>query len=323
VEQDLSLDRRALLALPAFATLATPAQAQTPVEVIPLWPGKPPGSPAALPIEEITDRVATSKFTDRFVTNVGRPQMEVYRPARPNGAAALVIPGGGYIRVVIDKEGLEIAPRLLDAGVTVFLMRYRLPAEGWAQRSDVALQDVQRAMRLIRANATRLGIDPQRVTAMGFSAGGHVAASVATRHADKVYAPIDDADRLDARPDLSVLMYPVITMALPHAHKGSRTALLGDAPTPEQEVAHSLHRQVNAAVPPTFIVHAADDPSVPVENSLDYIAALRAAKVPCEAHIFEEGGHGFGIRFVRDKPASAWPDLFLTWARRRNFGKPT
>jgi acetyl esterase/lipase len=223
--------------------------------------------------------------------------------------------------VVIDKEGLEIAPRLLDAGVTVFLMRYRLPAEGWAQRSEVALQDVQRAMRLIRANAARFGLDPQRVTAMGFSAGGHVAASVATRHAEQVYAPVDAADRLDARPDLSVLMYPVITMALPHAHTGSRTALLGDAPSSVQEAAHSLHRRVGATTPPTFIVHAADDPSVPVENSLDYIAALRAAKVPFEAHIFEEGGHGFGIRFVKDKPASAWPDLFLAWAERRGFGK--
>lgn len=316
------LDRRSLLALPAIAALSTAASAQTPAETVSLWPGKPPGAPAILPVEKITDRVATSKFTDRFVTDIGRPQMEVYRPARPNGAAVLVIPGGGYIRVVIDKEGLEIAPKLLAAGLTVFLMRYRLPGEGWANPADAPLADVQRAVRLIRANAARFGIDPQRVTAMGFSAGGHVAAFAATRHADGVYQALDAADGLSARPDLSVLMYPVISMALPSAHKGSRTALLGEAPTPEREAAYSLQNRVSATTPPTFIVHAADDPSVPVENSLDYIAALRAAKVPFEAHIFEEGGHGFGVRFVKDKPAAVWPDLFLAWAGRRNFGKP-
>jgi len=317
----MDFDRRTLLAL-AATTAAPPALAQAkadPAEVVKLWPGKPPGALAALPREQVVDRVETSGFQDRIVTGIGEPLMTVFRPAKPNGAACLIVPGGGYIRVVIDKEGFEIAHRLAAAGVTSFVLRYRLPAEGWANPSDVPLQDVQRAVRLIRAGADRYAIDPARVAALGCSAGGHVAASLATGHGRSVYAPVDDADRQSARPDLSVLLYPVIDMALPYAHTGSRASLLGASPTPAAETAYSPHRRVTAAAPPTFLVHAADDTSVPVENSLGYLAALRAAKVPVEAHIFEEGGHGFGIYLARGKPAYAWPELFLAWAARRGW----
>jgi acetyl esterase/lipase len=174
-------------------------------------------------------------------------------------------------------------------------------------------------MRLIRAGAERYRIDPRRVAALGCSAGGHLAASLATGHAREIYAPVDEADRLSARPDLSALLYPVIDMAPPYAHGGSRTALLGVQPDPAMEAAYSPHRRVTAETPPTFVVHAADDASVPVENSLNYLAALRAAKVPAEAHIFEEGGHGFGVYLARGKPAHAWPELFLAWAARRRW----
>jgi acetyl esterase/lipase len=295
------------------------AQPSDPTEIVKLWPGRPPGALATLPREQIVDRVKTSGFQDRIVTGIGEPLMTVFRPTRPNGAACLVAPGGSYLRVVIDKEGFEIGRRLADAGVTSFILRYRLPAEGWARPWDVPLQDAQRAVRLIRAGAARHGIDPARIACLGCSAGGHVAASLATSHARPVYTPVDEADRLPARPDLSVLLYPVIDMSPPYAHPGSRTSLLGASPTPEMETAHSPHRQVTAATPPTFLVHAADDTTVPVENSLDYLAALRAAKVPAEAHIFEEGGHGFGIYLARGKPAHAWPDLFLAWAARRGW----
>src|SRR5471032_2503125 len=138
-------------------------------------------------------------------------------------------------------------------------------------------------MRLIRARAAACGIDPQRVAAMGFSAGGHVAASLATRHQARVYAPLDDADRLEARPDLSVLMYPVIDMARPFAHLGSREALLGKPPERGAEAAYSPQLHVTGATPPTFLAHAWNDPSVPTYNSLNYLAALRAAKVAAEA----------------------------------------
>jgi acetyl esterase/lipase len=321
------LDRRALLALAATAA-AGPALAADPppdpTETLPLWPGKPPGARDPPPRETITDRIKTSGFQDRFVTGVGAPLLTVFRPTKPNGAAALICPGGGYIRVVIDKEAFEVGHRLAQAGVTGFVLRYRLPAEGWDHAADVPLQDAQRAMRLIRAGAAGFGIDLARVCAMGFSAGGHVAASLATRHDASVYAPVDAADRQSARPDLSALFYPVIDMARPFAHAGSREALLGKAPSTAQEAAYSPHRHVTARTPPTFLVHAWDDPAVPTENSLNYLAALREAKVPAEAHLFEEGGHGFGIRLAQDKPAAAWPQLFLAWAARRGWlgGRP-
>jgi len=315
------IDRRALVALglAAAPAVASAQPSVDPTEVIELWPGLPPGAPAVPPQDVVTDRVATSGFQDRIATRVGRPRMTVFRPARPNGAAVLIAPGGTYVRVVVDKEGFETARRLADAGVTAFVLRYRLPIDGWADKADVPLQDAQRAIRLIRADAARLGVDPTRVAAMGFSAGGHVAASLATRHAARVYRPVDAADALDARPDLSALIYPVIDMSLPHANRGSRESLLGPLPTPEQEAAYSLHRRVDRTTPPSFLVHAWDDASVPVENSLAYLAALRAAGVPAEAHLFEEGGHGFGIRLIQGKPAAVWPDLFLAWAARRGL----
>ncbi len=315
------LNRRTLVGLAAAAPALAQAQpASDPGEIVALWPAKPPGAPAVLPREEVMDRVKASGFRDRFATGIGEPSMTVFfRPAKPNGAAALIAPGGGYVRVVIDKEGFETARRLAAAGVTAFVLRYRLPKEGWAQPADVPLQDAQRAMRLIRAGAASYGIDPRRVAAIGFSAGGHLMASLATRHGARVYAAVDAADRIDARPDLSALIYPVIEMAGPFAHAGSREALLGAQPTAEAEAAYSAQRHVEATTPPTFLVHAADDASVPVENSLHYLASLRAAKVPAEAHFFEEGGHGFGIRLAGGKPAHAWPELFLTWAQRRGL----
>jgi acetyl esterase/lipase len=247
----MSPDRRALFGLAAGAA-AAPAVAASPpapdpTETVVLWPDRPPGAQHVLPREQIVDRIKTSGFQDRFVTGIGQPLMTVFRPAQPNGAAVLIAPGGGYIRVVIDKEGFEVGHRLAQAGVTSFVLRYRLPAEGWDRQADVPLQDAQRAIRLIRARAAAWGIDPKRVAALGFSAGGHVAASLATRFGAQVYAPVDAADRLDARPDLSVLMYPVIDMARPFAHLGSREALLGKPPAPDAKP--STRRNGTSAAP--------------------------------------------------------------------------
>jgi acetyl esterase/lipase len=313
------LDRRTLLGAGTAAAATAAHAGADPVEVVRLWPGRPPGAPARLPQLQISDRVATSGFQDRYATGIAEPLMTVFRPARPNGAAALIAPGGGYIRVVIDKEGFEAARRLAEAGITAFVLRYRLPTDGWTPRADAPLQDAQRAIRLIRAGAKGFGIDPARIAVMGFSAGGHVAASLATRHAAHVYPPMDAADAQDARPDVAALLYPVIDMALPYAHRGSREALLGPAPTADAEAVFSAQRTVDARTPPSFLVHALDDPAVPPENSLGYLAALRAHRVPAEAHFFEEGGHGFGLRLAQGKPCAAWPDLFLAWAGRHGF----
>jgi acetyl esterase/lipase len=319
------IGRRALMGLAALATTAPLAGAANaipppdPAETVPLWPGLPPGARATLPHEEIVDRIKTTGVQDRYVTGIARPVLTVFRPPHPNGAALIVAPGGGYVLVVIDKEGFEVGRRMSAAGVTVFVLRYRLPGDGWDHASDVPLQDAQRAVRLVRANAKRFGIDPARVGFMGFSAGGHVATSIATRFAEAAYAPVDAADSLSARPDLSCPIYPVVTMDPAAAHAGSRTMLLGPNPTPEQERFYSPERNVRDDTPPTFLVHAWDDTSVPVENSLRYLEALRAHKIAAEAHLFAEGGHGFGLRGAAGKPAAAWPDLCLAWAGRQGF----
>jgi acetyl esterase/lipase len=321
------MDRRTVLGLGAatLAGLATRAFAEDmnaagvlstdPTEIVPLWPGTPPGGEGVKLEAKIVERSSdTGVYHDRFVTDIGVPRLSVFRPERPDGSAVLLAPGGGYTRVVIDKEGVEAARRFNASGVTVFILYYRLPGEGWAGAKDVPLQDAQRALRIIRAGAQKFGIDANRVGVMGFSAGGHVAASLVTRPYDAVYKPIDDIDTLDARPVFAALMYPVITMSAAGAHSGSRLKLLGPNPSSELAAAYSCEKLVTRETPPCFLCLAADDDVVPpAENAMAMFEALRRAKVPAEMHIFEEGGHGFGLRLAKGKPASAWPDLFLHW----------
>jgi acetyl esterase/lipase len=332
------MDRRSLLGLSAAAVAALstrviaadPAHPEwvptsdrlpgDPAETIPLWPGTPPGGENVHLTLQLLERSPTPDvFHDRFVTDIQTPLLTVFRPDKPNGAALLLAPGGGYRRVVIDKEGFEAAHRLNAAGLTVFVLRYRLPAEGWTNGADVPLQDAQRAMRLIRSRAKDFGIDPRRVGVLGFSAGGHVAASLMTRGGERIYPQLDTVEQYDARPDFAGLMYPVISMVPPIAHAGSREKLLGADPTDLQQAKYSPDLHVTHETPPTFITLAADDKEVDPRNSLDMFAALRAAGVPAELHVFEEGGHGFGLRLIQGKPAQIWPDLFLAWVRRHGF----
>ncbi|HEY0314724.1 MAG TPA: alpha/beta hydrolase [Sphingomonas sp.] len=299
------------LAMPALANVTV----GTSEEVIPLWPGTPPGGPApASLIEKAADQSHDPAHSDRWITGVSQPRLIVHRPARPNGAAVLLLPGGGYGFLSYDNEGVEQARWLNAQGVTAFILLYRLPGEGWTHRADVPLQDAQRAMRLIRANAGTYGIQPSRVAVIGFSAGGHLAGSLATRHAETVYAPVDAADRLPARPDLAGLIYPVVSLSAPFTHGGSRDNLLGaDAPD-EIRRRYSVERRVDAQTPPCFLVHAGDDGLVPVANSLSLYTVLQAQKHPAELHIFAQGGHGFGVRPPASVPASAWPRLFTAFA---------
>jgi len=330
------IDRRtALLTTLGAAVAASSAGAQTalptasgnaplvlsqPDETIDLWPKGAPGMPAKPPVEITIERSKdTAKLNDRAVAGVSTPRMAVFRPAKPNGASLLVFPGGGYVRMAMDKEGYEIGRLLAARGVTVFVLFYRLPGEGWANRADVPLQDAQRAMRLIRSRATKYRLDPDRVGAMGFSAGGHLCADLVARFAVKTYDPVDAADTLSARPMIAAPIYPVVSMDLSVAHAGSREALLGPDPSSGLIAAHSPDRNITSASPPCFLCAAEDDATVPVDNSLLLHAALRAAKVPVELHLFGEGGHGFGLRGVVGKPAHVWPDLFLTWAASRGW----
>ncbi len=210
-----------------------------PGEIIPLWPGTPPGGEAVHLTARIVERSTTPDVAhNRYVDHVGVPLLTVFRPARPDGSAIVLAPGGAYLRIVIDIEAFETARRLAAAGITVFVLRYRLPGEGWANRADVPLQDAQRAIRLVRSYAAHYGLDPARIGVLGFSAGGHVAVSLATRAAAQVYTPIDTADALDARPAFAGLMYPVVTMG-DQANTDSRDMLLGPNPSPEEIAQYS------------------------------------------------------------------------------------
>jgi acetyl esterase/lipase len=328
------LDRRTALLGTLALGLAARAGAQTrppatpdsphmaapdPTETIDLWPQGAPGAPAVLPVETVKERSKDPAYNDRFVFGISRPRMAVFRPTRPNGAAVMITPGGGYSWVVVDKEGYEMARWLAARGVTAFVLFYRLPHEGWAAGPDAPLQDSQRAMRLIRHRAGAYGIDPKRVCAMGFSAGGHVCADLLARFSAKVYEPGDAADRLSARPDLAAPIYPVVSMTPPAAHAGSRKNLVGENASPERERAHSPHLNIPADAPPTFLLHAEDDASVPVENSLLLRSALNARKVPVETHLFADGGHGFGLRLARGKSVEGWQEIFWAWARKKGL----
>lgn len=326
----MTIDRRSVIVAGLATSLAGRAEAQTPPpvsakgaapglpqpsETLDLWPGVAPGAPRVPLVETVDERSIDPLVNDRAVYGISRPRLAVFRPDRPNGASVLIMPGGGYKWVVIDKEGYEMARWLAARGFTAFVLFYRLPGEGWAAGPNVALADAQRALRLIRYRAKEYGVDPERVAAMGFSAGGHVCASLATRFGDAVYSPVDKADMLSAKPYCAAPIYPVVSMDAAIAHMGSREKLIGLAPSAADIRAHSVDQRVPADAPPHFLLHAEDDVSVPVDNSLRLHAALRAARIPVEMHLFAQGGHGFGLRKAMGKPVEAWPDLWRAWAR--------
>jgi acetyl esterase/lipase len=322
----MRIDRRSLLMAAGVTAAASATRAQTlappdPEEIIRLWPGEAPGSNATTRalVPEVPERSTDPSSHDRYARYTTEPLMHVMRPARPNGAGLLLIPGGGYRWAVMDKEGMDCARVFADAGITCFILRYRLPSDGWDAGADAPLQDAQRAMRLIRASAEGQGLDPDRIAVLGASAGGHLAGLLTTRINAPTYEPVDEADSFTSRPAVSILLYPVVTMETPYLHQGSRDHLLGADPSPERIAAYSLQNLVTSDTPPTWLLHAMDDEAVPPENGMRLHAALREAGVPVEAHFFLEGGHGFGIRLIQGRPAAVWPELVLAWGRRNGW----
>lgn len=312
--------RRGALGLAAAAATPLPAVTMTPVsqlappdptETIRLWPGAAPGGERVTVTPVVTERSTDPGFHDRIARYTTDPILTVLRPERPNGASLLLIPGGGYKWAVVDKEGLDCARVFAAAGITCFVLRYRLPGDGWAAGPDAPLQDAQRALRIVRAQAP----DPARVAVLGASAGGHLAGMLTAR-TDATYAPVDEIDAVSMRPDLSILLYPVATMSDPFVHAGSRKEMLGETPSAQAIARHSLERMDWTGRPPVFLLHAIDDGAVPVENSLQLLTTLKAAGVKAEAHLFQEGGHGFGIRLIEGRPAAVWPELVLRWGQR-------
>jgi acetyl esterase/lipase len=271
---------------------------------VPVWPGTPPD---ARPVGAPED--ATRTVTDELVAGgpwvligkVARPTMTVYSPQGKNtGAAVVVFPGGGYHILAIDLEGTEVCDWLTSRGVTCVLLKYRVPGEGLEPASGpypdspMALEDAQRTLGLVRAHAREWRINPDKVGVLGFSAGGHLVAAAST-HFERVYAPVDDADKESCRPDCAVALYP--------GHLNFDPKVLELNP----------RVPVTKQTPPTFIVQAEDDPVDDVENSLVYFEALRNAGVPVEMHIFPHGGHAFGLRPRAEFPITRWPQLVESW----------
>ena len=285
-----------------------------PRERFALWPGPPPGAPAK-PIVANWTMNGSPPNRQLWIRGVAMPEVHVFRAARPDGSALLAVPGGGYEFISVENEGIDTAERFNAEGTTVFVLTYRLPAEGWSNRSVVPLMDAQRAMRLLRSRAADLRIDPDRLGVIGFSAGGHLAADLAVSFDEPVYKPVDAADRFSARPAYAGLVYPVATLAS-FTHAGSRDNLLGPGASPQLAAARSPEKHVTGSTPPSFVVAAFDDTTVPIENSFAWIAACRKANTSIEAYLMAEGGHGFGFGLARDNPGSRWPDLFALWMRR-------
>ena len=323
----MDIERRAFIGgMALLAGSAATAQAPSPFagaadapffppkERFPLWPGRPPGPPAKEIVPNWTMN-GTPPNRELDIRGVPFPEVHVFRPARPDGSAMLALPGGGYEFLSVQNEGLDAAERFNADRSTVFVLTYRLPAEGWQDRSLAPLQDAQRAMRLIRSRATDFHIDAARLGVIGFSAGGHLASDLGVSFDQPVYKPVDAADQLSARPAFLGLIYPVTTLEA-GTHGGSRDNLLGPNPSAELIARRSPVLHVSGATPPSFLVAAFDDGTVPVDNSLNWLEASRRAKTSVEAHLFAEGGHGFGFHLPRDNPGSRWPDLFALWMRQ-------
>jgi acetyl esterase/lipase len=284
--------------------------------VIPLWPE---GVPAAVrPDVPAAKGPLAPEHADAggWVTHISEPRLMVVPPAidRPNGTAVIICPGGGYSGLSREREGVQYAQWLSHLGVTSFILTNRVGEYG----HPAPLQDVLRAVRIVRSRAVEFKINPARIGVMGSSAGGHLAACAGTLfdHPDgKTGAALDATS---ARPDFLILMYPVITMAEPVAHAGSRTQLIGAHPSPELFNLMCLEKQVTAATPPTLLIHTQEDKSVPIENSILFFQALTKAGVPAEFYAFEHGGHGMGMRDGLGT-TSEWPKRAEEWLKARGL----
>lgn len=316
----MNLDRRALLGVGVASgalALSRPGLARNvpSSEIVPLWPN---GLPEAIPpgLKELTTERSTDRaINDRAIKGVTVPRLELVRPALPNGASIIIMPGGGYRHMAWDKEGAEISRWFAARGVTGFSLAYRLPHDGWAGGPDTPLADAQRAVRMVRAHSKEWGLDPQRIAVMGFSAGGHLCANLAAQFNRKTYAPRDAMDAVSARPDLAAPIYPGIMVDKLASQFPAGEGLFGKPVSPETLAIHSPYLNVPADAPPHCLIHAEDDPLVGPEHSLALRAALIARKIPVETHLFAKGGHGFGIRNGMGLPLENWPERVIAFGR--------
>lgn len=289
------------------------AEESGPEEIL-LWPGDPPGRGRPDGPEVIGGEGAGFGA----VSNVSTPRMRVYRPAVSNGRAVIVCGGGGYFRIQLWKESTPAAQWLQARGYTVFELIFRLPADGWEASAPFA--DAQRAMKIVRTRAAEFGVRPDRIGIMGFSAGGHLAGFTALQPERALYAGGDRYEGASARPDFTVLLFPVVTLRAPYDTTRTRREIVGRNANRSDENAWSLDTYAHRDAPPTIIFASADDTTTPPAHSLLLAQALWREGASAELHIFEDGGHGWGLG-TSDQILSQWPEMFETWINRRDFGR--
>ncbi len=283
-------------------------------KTISVWPNKIPG---AIENSNVKENIILTETGAERIANVTNPTIAIYFPAKEkaNGSAIIICPGGGYGRLAMPHEGNDVAAWLNELGIIGIVLKYRLPNDAIMENKMIApLMDVQEAVRIVRRNSAEWNINPTKIGVMGFSAGGHLASTIATSYSTKVY----ESDSVSARPDFSILIYPVISMNLEITHKGSRKNLLGE--NPEQKYIDQFSSELNVTqnTPPVFIVHAADDASVPVQNSINYFLSLKKNNVSAELHIYQTGGHGFGFG-KKGSTESNWPNACVSWMKVNGF----
>jgi acetyl esterase/lipase len=294
--------RRLILSSVAAVLFATATVAADKPPVIDVWPGKPPAEKGGIG-EETAKMQKGPRGEIKVISNVTKPTLMVFLPPKDKntGAAVVICPGGGYNILAWDYEGEEVATWLNTLGVAGIVLKYRVPrrpGEDGKAAPAAALPDAQRAMSLVRSKADEWGIDPKRIGILGFSAGGHLAASASVGHGRRAYEPIDAVDKLSCRPDFTILIYPAYLLEM------------GNPP---------VVQRVTKEVPPMFLAHAGDDP-VTVESSTQLYEALKKAGVRSELHVYARGGHGFGLR-PSELPCSHWPQRCEEWLRSEGLLK--
>lgn len=308
--------RRTFYFLSTLSVLLFSNQVMAQKEVLPLWPeGKIPNNKA----NSVEEKSVTADDGILRISGVTVPTLAVYLPekSKASGAAVMICPGGGYGILAASHEGSDLAKWFNERGVAAFVLKYRLPTEkAMTQQHEVPLLDAKRGIALIRENAAKWNIKSDKIGVMGFSAGGHLAATLST-HFNKGKAPSELA-----KPNFSILIYPVISLSPELVHGGSRDNLLGPDKADEMFIRYySNELQVDAATPPAFLVHSIDDKGVSYKNSVIYAEALNAKNIPAELHIYPKGGHGYGMRTQGKGSLAGWPTALEGWLKAMDLIK--
>ncbi|KFF03371.1 alpha/beta hydrolase [Flavobacterium reichenbachii] len=300
-----------MISLAIVLFITTKFQAQN--QIIPLWKTIPDEIKAV----DYKEKENSADGKVQSTSQVSIPTLSIFLPKeiKPNQTAVIILPGGGYTHLAIDKEGTKVALWLNSLGITAFVLKYRLPNDLIMKNKNIGpLQDAQEAVRYVRSNAAKWNLDVSKIGIMGFSAGGHLASTLSTHYNDKIY---NSDSKISARPDFSLLIYPVISMQNDITHKGSQISLLGNNPSQELLDSFSNEKKVTAQTPPAFLVHATDDNAVLPENSINYYLALKKNGIAAELHLYENGGHGFGLG-VKDT-SKFWTKQCEDWLKAKNF----